>query len=245
MPEQGSSFIPKSGVKTVQRTRSTRRIYLLAYISYVIFFSTIFAVIGVYIYGATVSRNLTSIKESLAEEQKRFDVADIESMKQLEKRLELAERILNESTAPSRLLPDIEAIVASNIYFTGLSYTQLINRQFQIDLIGRAENFNQIVGQQQLVKNSSLLQNATVVEYDYNVGEGSEGSVLGNATLSFTFSDTRDLSAISYIPEAPTLDAQNIEENVVIPGSATSSGSSVPSTTPEVPPAVGAPSTGI
>lgn len=201
MPDQGASFIPKSGVKTVQRTRSTRRIYLLAYVSYIVFFSTLFVVVGVYLYAATVNRSLDSLKEQLTTERQRFAVTQIEDVRQLDKRMRVAQRLLDESTAPSRIFSDIEAIVASNVQFSSMSYKQLANRQFMIDLVGRADNFNQVLSQRDLLQNSSILQDAVVTAYDYSVaGEEGASSLSGQASLSFTFSDTRDQSLIAYRP---------------------------------------------
>lgn len=192
----------------MQRTRSTRRIYVLAYISYVVFFSTLFAVIGVYIYGATVSRSLSSLQAQLVTERQRFSVTDIDNIQQLSQRLATAKRLLGESTAPSRLFTDIESIVASNIYFSGMSYEQLPNRQFKIELTGRANNFSDIIGQRNLLGNSSLLQDATVVDYDYSVGgDNASSAAVGPAVLTFVFSDTRDLSAIAYTAGGGTVSA--------------------------------------
>lgn len=202
MSPEGSSFIPKSGVKAVQRNRSTRRIYVLAYISYIVFFSTLFAVIGVYIYGVTVDRSLTSLREQLVTERQRFSVEDIESVRQLDNRLSTAKQLLDQSSAPSRIFSDIESIVASNIYFSGMTYERLPNNRFQIQLTGRANSFTDIIGQREFLGNSALLREATVVDYDYSVGgESGETSALGAATLTFIFSDTRDLSAIAYTPD--------------------------------------------
>lgn len=201
MPEQGASFIPKSGAKTVQRNRGTRRIYLLAYISYIVFFSTLFVVVGVYLYAATINRNLTSLREQLSVEQQRFAVSDIEQVKTFDKRMSEATRLLEESSAPSRIFSDIESIVASNIYFSSMTYSQLPNRQFEIELVGRATNFNQLINQEDLLENSQLLKDATITSYDYGLG-GGEGDLSGTASLSFTFADTRDLSIISYQPNA-------------------------------------------
>lgn len=224
MAPEGTSFIPKSGVKTVQRTKGTRRIYVLAYISYIVFFSTLFSVIGVYVYGAIVSRDLSSVRDQLVAERQRFSLDDIESIKQLHQRLSTAEELLNNSSAPSRIFSDVEAIVASNIYFSGMHYQHLPNNQFQIDLTGRAENFTEIIGQRSLLGNSSLLQEAEVVEYDYSVGEGEgDSNLLGLATLSFVFSDTRDISSIAYLPAQDASAVTGTEaENVVITDSATS-----------------------
>lgn len=200
MPEQGASFIPKSGVRTVRRTGSARRVYILAYISYIVFFTTLFVVIGVYLYSASVNRTLSGLKEQLNAERQRFAVADIDRIRSLDLRLRTASRLLEESSAPSRIFSDIEKIVASNIYFTSMSYKVLPNRQFQIDLVGRANNFNQVLSQRDLLRDSQVLDEAVVSSYDYSVASegGSNNGVFGNTTLAFTFSDTRDLSLISY-----------------------------------------------
>lgn len=206
MPEQGASFIPKSGVKKVQRNRGARRIYLLAYICYIIFFSTLFVVVGVYLYAATVNRSLTTLKEQLSVEQQRFSVSDIEQVRLFDKRMREANRLLEESSAPSRIFSDVESIVASNIYFSSMNYELLPGRKFQIELVGRANNFNQLINQKDLIGNSEILRDATITAYDY--GLGSEGNLSGAASLAFTFADTRDLSIISYKP--------NITESTVI-----------------------------
>lgn len=212
MPEQGASFIPKSGVKKVQRNRGTRRIYLLAYICYIVFFSTLFVVVGVYLYAATVNRSLSTLKEQLSVEQQRFSVSDIEQVRLFDKRMREATRLLEESSAPSRIFSDVESIVASNIYFSSMTYEQLPGRRFQIELVGRATNFNQLINQKELIGNSEILQDATITAYDYGLGD--EGNLTGAASLAFTFADTRDLSIISYQP--------NITESTVIISDSTS-----------------------
>lgn len=204
MPNENSSFIPKSGVKTVKRSQASKQIYLLAYISYIFFFSTLFAVIGVYVYGATVDRSLERLKQQMAAERQRFAVAEIDNIKQLDKRLKVAERLVSESTAPSRLFPDIESVVSSKIKFSGLSYEQLPNRKFVLELNGRADQFNDIISQKQLLQGSGILSNAEVIEFDYSVSGEKGSSVSGNTVLTFVFADTRDLSAIAYVP-APVI----------------------------------------
>ncbi|MEX2341236.1 MAG: hypothetical protein WD605_02860 [Candidatus Paceibacterota bacterium] len=212
MPEQGASFIPKSGVKTVQRIRGGRRIYILAYISYIVFFSTLFVVVGTYLYAAAVNRSLSSLKEQLAAEQQRFSVVDVEQIRQFDNRMNEASRLLEEASAPSRIFSDIESIVSSDIYFSSMTYEQLPSRKFQIELIGRADNFNQAISQRTLLKDSAILKDAAITAYDYALSE--EGAARGGAKLSFTFSDTRDLSVIAYQVSA--------EESMVVVSSPTS-----------------------
>lgn len=210
MPDQGSSFIPKTAGSPVRRTRASRRIYLLSYISYVAFFSVLFAVIGTYVYASFINSSLNNIKEQLAAERSRFSTAEIDSIKSLDHRLSTAERLLNELSAPSRVFGDIEKVVASNIAFSGMSYSVKPNRQFEITLTGYADEFNEILRQRDLLSGSSLLNQAEIAEYDYSVaGSGDTTSVSGDATLTFVFSDVRDLSLIPYQTEP-------VEEEVVV-----------------------------
>ncbi len=199
MPEQGSSFIPKSGARAVQRTRSTKRIYVLAYISYIVFFTTLFAVIGVFIYGFTITRSLNSLKDQLSAEQQRFATSDIETIRSLDKRMRQSMILLNESTAPSRIFSDIESIVSSNIFFSAMTYKQLPGNKFSIELVGQASDFESIVKQKEFLSGSSVLKDANVTAYDYSLsGEGQNITLSGNAVLAFTFTDTRDTSMIAY-----------------------------------------------
>gem|GEM_PF-2259236 len=228
MADQGSSFIPKSGVSTVRRTKTVKRIYIFAYISYIIFFTTLFAVVGIYLYGASVNRSLASLQGQMATEQKRFSVSDIESIHKVDQRLKKSLELLNESSAPSRIFSDIEKIVASNIYFSSFTYKILPNRKFTLELVGRADDFNQVAVQRDFLSGSDLLSDAEVTAYDYAVSESSNSNsdllLAGNAKLSFTFTDTRDLSLIAYqVPGGFTTAVPNnieidnsVEENSVL-----------------------------
>lgn len=215
MEGQGSSFIPKSSARVPSRTRVTHRIYVLSYISYIVFFGALFAVAGVYLYGSNVARSLEALKSQLVTERSRFNNEDIEAIKLLDKRLSTAEQFVEESSAPSRIFGDIEDVVASNIQFSGFKYRYLSNRQFEIALTGRAEELNEIVWQRELLKNTNILRDAVVSKYDYSVdGESSVTTVSGDATLTFVISDTRSTALIPYLP--PALPASTTTDEIII-----------------------------
>lgn len=204
MPEQqGSSFIPKAGAAPVRRTGVTRRIYLLSYLSYIIFFSVLFATVGIFLYGIYVDRSLASVQDELAKEQARFSSEEVDSVHHLSSRLETAERILNSTAAPSNIFTAIEDIVASNIVFSGMTYKHLPNDRFSIALIGLADDFNEVIHQNKLMQGNSLFEGIEVSEFDYSVtGDEAASTVAGQAVLTFIFSDTRDISLIPYTASA-------------------------------------------
>ena len=212
MPDQSTSFIPKSGARAVTRTRVTHRIYLLSYISYIVFFGTLFAVAGIYLYASNIQRSLESLKSQLMTERSRFSTEQIEGIKALDRRLTMANQMLNDSSAPSKIFSDIELIVASNIRFSGMKYAYLGGNQYELEITGQAEEFNEVVWQRELLRNSSILQTATVSEYDYGVA-GEDGQTTGNSTITFLITDTSPTSLIPYTP-----DVQPVEETVIIEG---------------------------
>lgn len=232
MPEQSSSFIPKAGTGPVRPTRGVRRIYLLSYASNIVFFSVLFAVIGIYIYAALVDRSLTEVKSQLETAQSRFSVNDIERVKKLDERLKTAATILNESTAPSELFAAVEKVVASNIVFTAMTYKQLPNKQFALSLTGQAEDFDQIIKQSEIIQDDDLLGGAKITNYDYSLAGDQDAPVLtGQATLTFVFNDMSNISEISYNPTVTekTVDTALVDDvNTTTPADDTIVGTSSP-----------------
>lgn len=199
MADQASSFIPKNSNRVERKVRTTKRIYLLSYVSYIVFFGTLLLVVGVYIYNSQIESELASVKQEVQTARERFAPAEsIEEIKLLDRQLKLTEQMINSSAAPSRIFEDIQAVTAQNIQFTGFLYEYMPNRQFKVTLSGLADNFNEVLYQAELMKGSSLLQDGYVMGYDYSLGQAE--SALGSATLTFVFTDMSDIGSIPYVP---------------------------------------------
>lgn len=210
-----TSFIPKNSTRPKKKVRSTKRIYLLSYISYVLFFGSLLATLGVLFYSVQVDRTLDQAKASLQAEQDSFRTEDISRIRNLEKKLIVAERLLNELTAPSRIFQELEKVVADNIQFSSLTYTLEPNRRSSIALTGRADNFSQILYQRDQFNRSQILESADLVSYDFvTAGPGEEeeegpltqeriiASLLSTQedSLNFTFVTSVNGSLIAYDP---------------------------------------------
>lgn len=221
MADSNASFIPKNSNRVKRRVNGTRRIYLLSYFSYVIFFGTLLTVLGTYFYAIQVTSQLDDMKAKLQVTSKQFATGDLNTVLAVEKKLIAANQLLDDTLAPSRLFRDIELVVAQNIQFTELEYEYLPNKTFQISLTGLASDFNQLLYQRDLMNSSPLLQNAEVVSYDYTIDSANGGfssesssstiSTSNSAVLSFVFEDILDGQVISYQPVAePVLQVQSI-----------------------------------
>lgn len=211
MVDSNASFIPKNTQRIQKRVRTTYRIYLLSYLSYVFFFGTLIAVIGVYFYAIQVQNNLESVKADLESARLAFSAEDIEGVRSMEKRLLVANQLLNQMAAPSRIFTELEKIVADNVKFIRFSYEALPNQQAKITLTGKADHFNQILYQRDLMNSSLLFADAPSITFDY------AGSALGGETaeteatpeitddVMLTFVVNNDIST-SIIPYQPVAD---------------------------------------
>jgi len=209
MVDSNASFIPKNSNRVKRRVSGTRRIYLLSYFSYVIFFGTLLTVLGTYFYAIQVTAQLEDVKSKLQASSKQFAANDLTAVLSVEKKLVAANQLLDDTLAPSRLFRDIELVVAQNIRFTELEYEYFPNKTFKIALTGLASDFNELIYQRDLMNSSLLLQNAEVVSYDYAIDSSNDGfsstvssssNAYSSAVLSFVFEDVLDGQTISYQP---------------------------------------------
>ena len=221
-----ASFIPKNSKRPVKQIRTTRRIYLLSYLSYVLFFGSLLATGGIFFYSIQVNNDLNASREALIAQRDRFSSEQITAVRALEKKLLLAEQLLNSLTAPSLIFSDIESALAENMYLTNFNYEYNPNQTSKITLQGKAKEFNQLLYQRDVFNSSKLFDNSEVTAFDYSVGvdlgDDEDGfgpsSIVGlllededEETITFTFESTITNDLISYNPAA-----SNIPENQII-----------------------------
>lgn len=202
-----SSFIPKNANK-VRKPRTSKRIYIFSYLSYVFFFGTLITVVGVYFYVAQTKGTLEEQKQILATERTRFSDSDIEYVRDLEKRLLLTERLLDQSAAPSRIFTSLEEIIVDSVRVTGITYERDSNNTFVLTFSGATNTFDAAIFQRQLMQSVPVFADATITTYRYGAaaegGEGAEVPVQGNEQLVVTFENTASTSLIPYEPVVET-----------------------------------------
>lgn len=219
-----TSFIPKNSNRPKKKVRSTKRIYLLSYISYVLFFASLLSTLGVLFYSVQVDHALDDAKTRLQSEQDSFRTEDIARIRNLEKKLIVADRLLNQLTAPSRIFQELEKVVADNIEFTSFIYTLEANNRSTISLSGRADDFNQVLYQRDQFNRSQVLNAAQLVSYDFVAGPGEDDDqgpltqekiitsllLAEEDTLVFTFETSLNSSLIAYDPALSPLVVESV-----------------------------------
>lgn len=211
-----ASFIPKSPRPGAGRSRIVKRIYVLSYVSYVLFFSALLVVVAVYVYSSIIDNQVAASQAALTEQRQRFSQEQLSEIRELEKQMLLAEDILDRSISPSKLFNELEEVVSDRVAFTGANFKREQNLDsFTYEFSGISNNFNDIIYQRDILNRSQLLAEADLSTYDYSLeSENDDNSSNNEPSISFTFTDTVSGSAIAYEPPVMEQPAANSTEVV-------------------------------
>lgn len=238
---QNTSFIPKNANRTNRKVRTTRRIYILSYLSYVFFFGTLMATLAIFFYSVQVSKSLEAAEQNLNEQKNRISLTEIDGVRNLEKKILTTSELVSELSAPSQIFNDIEELIAENVFLTAFSYIRNENGTFSLELKGQARALNPILFQRALFKRSGIFLDSLVTDFDYavnelkGVGEDQNStteaerddmavkliSLLGGEppVITFSYYTTAPLNTINYepvaeakIPENEVMSVRPVEE---------------------------------
>lgn len=206
---QQASFIPKNTHKQKRTVRTTKRIYIISYLSYVFFFGTIAVVLGSYLYGIQVDKAVEIKKQELLDKESRFDDSHLAYVRDLEKRINTAEDLVNQSHAPSKLFSALEDSVVETALFDSFTYGEDENGQLVAEFSGNTDDFDNAIFQREVIAKNKILADAEVSEFKYgkDVGnDSSDGSSNKKTTdgavngVTFTYTAVLDPSTIAYDP---------------------------------------------
>ncbi len=211
MAQGVGSFIPKRSTGRVSPTRPIRRIYILSYVAYVLFFGTLLSVVGIFFLEKQAEKQLASYIARVDEERRAFDSNKINAIRRLDLRLRTAERILNWHLAPSRIFEDLEAYITKRVQLTSFTYTYETGSDAMVSVGGTTDTFDALLFQRELLRESSVFSKADMSLVTY----GSPAALLEEAereelvalpgprqrtTVSFVFKTDAVRSAIGYAP---------------------------------------------
>lgn len=211
-PNNRSSFIPKKSIKRVERVRSGRRIYILSYIAYAVFFATIVSSGAVYFYAQYLKQNLATRIEELEAQRVAFNQSNIQAVKEVERQLKLAEYLFSRHTSPYAVLYEVERLATDDVIFKTFNYTRQDNDDIMVTISGGAERFDSVAFQTGLFANSSLFANSlftqiikqnqgSVTNGQLNVTASSQTTNDAVATpVSFTLTKTLSFGELAFNP---------------------------------------------
>lgn len=221
-----TSFIPKQGATATKANLRPRRTFnVFNFLMTVVFLGAIILAVGVYLLQIRSEADLEAKKAELTDIKDTFSRADIESLRELNKRLDTAERLVGKHLSPSVVFETLERRTQGEIQFQNFSYTLNESGTLALSLNGSAPRFNTVALQSQEFAEDSVIERALFSNLGVTYsGEGPDVE----QTVRFTATAKVDTSLMRYEPPVAG-DTDESEQSV---NQATTSGATSGTTTP-------------
>lgn len=197
----GPSFIPKQPTTGKVKKRQVRKIYVLAYLSYVMFFGVLIASVGIFFYEISTRAQLEDEKENLVALKSTFSNSDFERVKSLEKQLQQADTLLNRHVSVVSIFEALESATLSSVLLSDFSLSRETGDVTMV-LAANTDDFNSVLFQREMYEKNSILDGLIFSEPEMVVANINEGiSVTSEKVVSFNLEKMFTLDEIVYQPQ--------------------------------------------
>lgn len=222
MNPQGTSFIPQRPTQGRLKNRGVRKIYILAYVSYVFFFGTTLAAAGLFFYNATLEAKLVHQKELLTAERDKFSQSDIESVRELERRINLAKERMDAHISVVSIFEALEKNAVQSLQLVSFGYKRLNDDAPVVTVSGNTNEFNKVLFQRDVLNADPILAGGVFSEVTLGSPDNSIKATDGSneEVIRFIFTKAVTPSLVGYVPRntgASSNDTQNNTAEVSAP----------------------------
>jgi hypothetical protein len=183
---------------------------VLTYVSYILFFTTIFAAAGVFFYERYLDTRLESAKNKLIEEEGKFDQSQITSIKRFDEQIKLATYRMNEHLSILPIFTELERTIAQSLILNSFSYAREVDAAPKIEMNGEAALVGNLLFQRDIFTQSSLLEGALFSDVSFSSAAekdeatGSVDSKNLDTTIAFSLAKTLPKQLLFYTASIPS-----------------------------------------
>lgn len=157
MESSGSSFIPQRPTRGKVAPKSFRKVYILSYVSYLIFFTVLLAVGGIFFYKLTLQTKLGELQKELVARQQSFNQADLDRLKNLDQRIDTASSLVNNHASVVSILDALQKTVTDPVQLVSLNYDRTQNDGMpRLEVVALADEFDEVIFQEQILRNNAI-----------------------------------------------------------------------------------------
>ena len=189
-----TSFIPKQTLGRVPGRIPHRRRHfnVLGFIGMVVFLCGMILAVGVYLYKGFSEKALEGKKQELQQIKNSFSQDDINTLRELDRRIKVSQALLDAHLSPSVLFDALELRTQRDVTFTDFSYERRESGSVEMVLAGEALRFNTVALQSRQLADAAVL--ASTIFSGLSVDE--EG------TVQFTVTSEGDPKTLAYTAPA-------------------------------------------
>lgn len=230
MNPQGTSFIPQRPTSGTIKRGGVKKVYILTYISFIVFFGTIVGTAGTYAYQTLEQTKLNQEKKLLAAEKAKFNEADLDTIRVMYYRMQNAKDRLNAHISLLPIFKSLEQSAVQTLVFKGFDFKRINQEIPSITFSGTAKNFDSVMFQRGLFESSPLFADSVMTGFSLtDVSIDAEATQKADTSdeskiVSFTVTAPVKASLIGYTaPVSSTTNATSTDINSSNPSAGTNS----------------------
>lgn len=192
-----NSFIPKRGPLNRPRKAASQQVYIFTLITYVLFFASLVATAGVFLYSGYIDKQLEDEVASLNTEIDRFHESEMMKVRNFNNRIESSKDRVSVAASLFLLLGAIENTTAKSVQVESVSMTRNADVSYTVEASIETDTFDSSIFQREFFEQEGLIRSVDISELDIK-SESTEG---GEGRTSIAFTATLGVS-IASIPRA-------------------------------------------
>lgn len=206
MNPQNTSFIPKRPTQGTIQNRGVRKIYILSYVAYVLFFGALLSAAAVFLYTYTLEAKVNVERTKLTQEQSQFGQGEIESILRLEQLINTAETKMDAHISLPRIFSAIENSALDSLILTAFDYKRVLDTAPLLILKGEAKSFNSVLFQREVLDLNPVLAKAIFTkiaianEVSGDVENEEKKEKVDDTMITFEISSDIDPAIVNYTP---------------------------------------------
>jgi len=199
--QKQSSFIPQRPSKGNVKPKRMRKIYVLNYVTYVIFFGTLIVTAGVFFFGWSLDSQIDTLAKQLDAEQSVFNENELANVKILDTKIDTAEGMLNNHVSVVSILAAIEQSIVGPIQLLDFVYTRTGQSDAPlVSLTAETDSFNTVLFQNQVLAANGIIRGLDIQNVSLETKSIDPANLaLGNDQfVSLKIMATFDTAAVNY-----------------------------------------------
>ncbi len=162
--QSSPSFIPKQPPRGNKGKRSTRKIYILTYVSFVFFFGTLITSGATFFYKLNTQSQLEAEKQNIIAQRQRFDQASFERVKEFNNKLDSANELLNQHVSVLSILEALEKATISSVQISSFEMDRAKRNSIELTLQATTKDFNSVLFQRDVYEQNPILQGSNIFD---------------------------------------------------------------------------------
>ena len=165
-----------------------RHFNVFNFVGMIIFLCGMILAVGVFIYTDMAQRDLDAKRTQLEQEKSSFSQGDILGLRALDRRIAVAQTLLDQHLAPSVVFEMLEERTQTDVQFVEFAYTRRESGSVELIFDGKAMRFNTVGLQSQQLASAPELASVIFSDVDIDVEDN----------VNFTITSEADTSELAY-----------------------------------------------